>query len=141
MIVYYCCLVLVQLQSNVHFQMTVEHFPLSWTTEFLTVTFRDEHLSLIVVPLLLLQCNNFTCPIIHRTLQLPAKPTMVYLASTQSKSPQITQIRGSISLSSSLLPAPRVEMLSTPILRLSPCVRSLRASLHCTSLKTLRKQA
>ena len=34
MIVHYCFLILVLLQSNVHFQMTVEDFSPSWTTEF-----------------------------------------------------------------------------------------------------------
>ena len=38
MIVYHCCLILVQLQSNVHFEMTVEDFLLLWTIEFLTPT-------------------------------------------------------------------------------------------------------
>ena len=77
MIVYYCCLILVQLQSNVHFQMTIEDFPCRGKpnihANFLTVTFRTEHLSLIALPLFRLQCNNFSCPIIHRTLRLPCK--------------------------------------------------------------------
>ena len=77
MTVYYCCLILVQLQSNVHFQMTVEDFPRrrqpNLHANFLTITVRAEHLSLLVLPLFRLQCNNFTCPVIHRTLQLPCK--------------------------------------------------------------------
>ena len=55
-IVYYCCPILVQFQSNVHFQMTVEDSPCggqpNLQTNFLTVTFQDEHLSLIVLPIL-----------------------------------------------------------------------------------------
>ena len=55
MIVYYCCLILVQLQSNVHFQMTVEDFLCrrqpNLHANFLTVTFRAEHLSLMVLSL------------------------------------------------------------------------------------------
>ena len=43
---------------------------------FLTVTFQAEHLSLILLPLFRLQCNNFTCLIIHRTLQLPCKTNL-----------------------------------------------------------------
>ena len=127
MIVYYCCLILVQLQSNVHFQMTVEDFPCrgrpNLHANFVTVTFRAEHLSLIVLPLFRLQCNNFTCPIMHRTFialqnqpwYTRCRPSGFFTrSSNQSKSPQIKQIRRSIFLSSSLLLALCVEMLATP---------------------------
>ena len=130
MIVYYCCLILVQLQSNVYFQMTVEDFPCrgqpNLHTNFLTVTFRAEHLSLIVLPRFRLQCNNFTCPVIHRTLRLPCKVNHAI--------PGIGQVDFSLDLLISLkvpksnrsedpffpvlLPALCVEMLATPTLRL-----------------------
>ena len=57
--------------------MTIEDFRCrgqpNLDSNFLTVTFRAELLSLIVLPLFRLQCNNFTCPIIHRSLRLPCK--------------------------------------------------------------------
>ena len=156
MIVYCCCLILTQLPSNVHFQMTVEDFPCrgqpNLNANFLTVTFRGEHLSLMVLPLFRLQCNNFTCPVIHTTLRSPCKTNhgiytrrrpsgFLTRSSDQSESPQMKQIRRSIFLSSSLLPALCVEMLATPTLpayAFPPCVRSLHASLLCITIDSFQ---
>ena len=77
MIVYYCCLTLVQLQSRVHFQITAEDFPLlrqlNLHANFLTVIFLANQLRLMVLPFSPVQCNNFTCPVIHKTFRLPCK--------------------------------------------------------------------
>ena len=59
-------LILVQLQSNVHLQMTVKDFPLSWQPNlhaiFPTVTFRTENLNLIVLPLFQVGRHEFYMP-------------------------------------------------------------------------------
>ena len=74
MIVYCCCLILVQLQSNVHFRMTVEDFPVSDNRIYMSIfKLSLSKLSLMVLPFSRLQHNNFTYPVINGTFRLPYK--------------------------------------------------------------------
>ena len=113
-------------------------------TNFLTVTFRAEHLSSILLSIFRLQCNNFTCPVIQRTLRLPCKTNHGVLG--------VGQVDFSLDLLIGLK-IPKSDRSEDPFFfsvhfsllcvlkcwqllpyAFSPCVRSLHASLCCTTI-------